>query len=61
MPIACGGCPASKYEGHCQRSPRADVAGASIDAVLVYYPSLGREDVLATLEYTTADAQERER
>jgi uncharacterized protein (DUF433 family) len=34
--------------------------GASIDELLADYPYLEREDVLATLEYAAAAAQERE-
>lgn len=35
-------------------------AGASIDDLLVDYPYLEREDLLAALEYAAAAAQERE-
>lgn len=35
-------------------------AGASVDEVLVDYPYLERDDVLAALEYAATDAQERE-
>ncbi len=35
-------------------------AGASIDELLADYPYLEREDVLASLEYAAAAAQERE-
>ena len=35
-------------------------AGASIDELLTDYPHLECEDVLATLEYAAAAAQERE-
>jgi uncharacterized protein (DUF433 family) len=35
-------------------------AGASVDEVLVDYPYLECDDVLAALEYAATDAQERE-
>ena len=35
-------------------------AGASVDEVLVDYPYLERDDVLAAFEYAATDAQERE-
>ncbi len=35
-------------------------AGATIDDVLVDYPYLEREDILAALEYASAAAQERD-
>lgn len=34
-------------------------AGRSVDQVLVDYPQLKREDVLAALEYAAADTNER--